>query len=75
MANLDQSMKRAAAEVEKMLDALLSAEDAPEMRLYEAMRYATLGGGKRLRPFLVMQSADLFGVSDRSALRTGAALP
>ena len=74
MANLDQSMKQAAAEVEKMLDALLSAEDAPEMRLYEAMRYATLGGGKRLRPFLVMQSADLFGVSDRSALRTGAAL-
>ena len=74
MANLDQAMKQAAAEVEKMLDALLSAEDAPEMRLYEAMRYATLGGGKRLRPFLVMQSADLFGVSDRSALRTGAAL-
>ena len=74
MTNLDQAMKEAAAEVEEMLDALLSAEDAPEMRLYEAMRYATLGGGKRLRPFLVMQSADLFGVSERSALRTGAAL-
>ena len=57
-----------------MLEALLSADDAPEMRLYEAMRYASLGGGKRLRPFLVMQSADLFGVSERSALRTGAAL-
>ncbi|MDP6602698.1 MAG: polyprenyl synthetase family protein, partial [Rhodospirillales bacterium] len=74
MANLDQAMKQAAAEVEEMLEALLSADDAPEMRLYEAMRYASLGGGKRLRPFLVMQSADLFGVSERSALRTGAAL-
>src|SRR5262249_35359606 len=43
-------------------------------RLLEAMRYATLGGGKRLRPFLVVESASLFAVSRHNALMTGAAL-
>ncbi len=38
------------------------------------MRYASLNGGKRLRPFLLMKSAGLFGVSELSALRTGSAL-
>ncbi|MYE01744.1 MAG: polyprenyl synthetase family protein [Alphaproteobacteria bacterium] len=38
------------------------------------MRYAALGPGKRLRPFLVVASADLFGVEERFALRCGAAV-
>src|SRR4051794_26010817 len=38
------------------------------------MRYSTLGGGKRVRPFLVIQAAGLFGVPFRQALRVGAAL-
>ena len=74
MADLNQSLGNAASQVEDFIDKLLAVEDAAEQRLNEAMRYAALDGGKRLRPFLLMQSASLFGVSKRSALRTGAAL-
>ena len=74
MADLNQSLGDAASQVEDFIDKLLAVEDAAEQRLNEAMRYAALDGGKRLRPFLLMQSASLFGVSKRSALRTGAAL-
>ena len=74
MVSLNDALADTAAKVEKFLDQLLAVEDATEHRLHEAIRYATLNGGKRLRPFLVMQSASLFGVGERSALRTGAAL-
>lgn len=74
MVSLNDALADTAAQVEKFLDQLLAVEDAAEHRLHEAIRYATLDGGKRLRPFLVMQSASLFGVGERSALRTGAAL-
>jgi farnesyl diphosphate synthase len=68
-----------AAETEALLDRLLAAAPAPgEMarpaRLIEAMRYASLGGGKRFRPFLVVESASLFKVPRHSALMAGAAL-
>jgi farnesyl diphosphate synthase len=53
--------------VERSLDAILPSVSGPESRLLEAMRYATLGGGKRLRGFFVIQSGRLFGV-DRGAL-------
>ena len=43
-------------------------------RLLDAMRYGSLNGGKRLRPFLVVESAALFGVPDKAALLAGAAL-
>jgi farnesyl diphosphate synthase len=64
---------------ESMLDRLLSADPLPgetarPPRLLEAMRYAALGGGKRLRPFLVVETARLFRVEDEGVLRTGAAL-
>src|SRR5487761_937433 len=68
-----------AAETEAVLDRLLAATPAegelgrPE-RLIEAMRYASLGGGKRFRPFLVVESAALFGVPRQRALLAGAAL-
>ena len=48
--------------VSEVLDRVLPEEDGPEVRLLKAMRYATLGGGKRIRPFLVTASAGLFGV-------------
>ena len=48
--------------------------DGHASRLIEAMRYGVLGGGKRLRPFLVIESARLLGVSVASALDTAAAL-
>src|SRR5207248_7581159 len=43
-------------------------------RLLEAMRYAALGGGKRLRAFLVQQSARIFGVDRRAIARVAAAV-
>jgi farnesyl diphosphate synthase len=45
-----------------------------ESRLAEAMRYSTLSGGKRLRPFLVLASANLFGVGKGSSIQTAAAI-
>jgi farnesyl diphosphate synthase len=69
----------AAEATEAALDSLLAQSPLPDeitrpARLLEAMRYASLGGGKRLRPFLVIESARLFGVEGASVVRTGAAL-
>lgn len=74
MADLKKTLDDAASKVERTLDEVLSPNGAPETVLYEAMRYTTLGGGKRLRPFLVHQSAALFDVPETRALRAGAAL-
>ena len=49
-------------------------DQALQKRLIEAMRYSSLGGGKRLRPFLVVESAAVFGVAREAALLAGAAL-
>ena len=56
-----------AADTEALLDRLLAATPADgelsrPARLIEAMRYSSLGGGKRFRPFLVVESASLFDV-------------
>jgi farnesyl diphosphate synthase len=69
----------AAAMTEECLDRLLSGEPAPgeiarPQRLLDAMRYASLGGGKRLRPFLVIETAALFGKAPEQAMMTAAAL-
>jgi farnesyl diphosphate synthase len=74
MADLNTALSAAAAKVEATLDEVLAIDRAPETVIYEAMRYTTLGGGKRLRPFLVLQSSRLFDVAETSALRAGAAL-
>jgi farnesyl diphosphate synthase len=68
----EASLKSVAAAVEQQLAALLPA--LASNRLREAMRYSVLGQGKRLRPFLVVQSAKLFNVPAAYALRVGAAL-
>jgi farnesyl diphosphate synthase len=68
-----------AEETEQMLDRLLSPhllpgeKDRPS-RLLEAMRYGSLGGGKRLRPFLLVETARLFGVEGEGVLRAACAL-
>ncbi len=66
-------LKAAARLVESWLDRLLPPAEV-ETRLNEAMRYAVLGPGKRIRPFLVAESASLFGAAADSAWRVGAAL-
>ncbi|WP_281300341.1 MULTISPECIES: polyprenyl synthetase family protein [unclassified Iodidimonas] len=55
-------------------DALLPVPESDDGRVVEAMRYALFAGGKRLRPFLLRATADLFGVSLTSSLRAGAAI-
>jgi farnesyl diphosphate synthase len=74
MIELRSSMAAVAEEVEAVLDRALPAVSGPQARLHEAMRYAMLGGGKRIRPFLVGAGADLFGVPRARSLRTGAAV-
>jgi farnesyl diphosphate synthase len=71
---LSAALARVAAEVESALEDLLPANEGAEARLAEAMRYATLGGGKRLRAFLAMETAALFRVDRRCAARVGAAI-
>jgi farnesyl diphosphate synthase len=73
-AAVEAALARTAELVEQEMDLLLPRDSLAEAQLHEAMRYACLGGGKRLRPFLVLQSAALFGVSTDSALRTAAAI-
>jgi len=72
-------LAQVADEVEALLDDLLSpqareGETVRPGRLIEAMRYASLDGGKRLRPFLVVESARLFGGIYSGALRAACAL-
>jgi farnesyl diphosphate synthase len=71
---LSSAMGEAAELVEQEIDHLLPMSDLTEAKLFEAMRYACLGGGKRLRPFLVLTSAGLFGVSKDCAVRVAAAV-
>src|SRR4030088_3403711 len=72
---LDQTAEGPEALLGKLLsDALLPDEIARPKRLMEAMRYSSLGGGKRLRPFLVVESSAVFGVPREAALLAGAAL-
>lgn len=68
------ALSEAAEAVETMMGRLLPLPDLVEARVFEAMRYGCLGGGKRLRPFLVLTSANLFGVNSDCALRVGAAV-
>ena len=74
MTAFETSLAESARAVTTMLDRLLPPVDTLEGRLIDAMRYSTLGGGKRVRPFMVLSSARLFGVSETAALRVAAAI-
>ncbi|MCR9221738.1 MAG: polyprenyl synthetase family protein [Alphaproteobacteria bacterium] len=74
MSDLAGALKAAGEAVEAELDRLLAHEEAPEERLIDAMRYAVLGGGKRIRPFLTIETAKLFGVAEQARVRAGAAV-
>jgi farnesyl diphosphate synthase len=60
--------------IDQRFDRLLAVPDDARARLYEAMRHAAIGGGKRLRPLLVVASCDLFHVDRDRALRVGLAI-
>ncbi len=69
-----QLLKAASQAVEGEMERLVPASQALHGRIHDAMRYALFAGGKRLRPFLVSQSAKLFAVDSARALRVGAAI-
>ncbi len=72
---LDQTAEDTEALLARLMsDAILPDEIVRPKRLMDAMRYSSLGGGKRLRPFLVVESAAVFGVPREAALLAGAAL-
>jgi len=73
-SQLSGAIAAAARLVDSALEALLPVPAGRQARVQEAMRYAVMGGGKRLRPFLVLGSARLFGVQDERALRVAAAI-
>jgi len=71
---LAEALRRCADTVERALDNLLPEIEGAEARLAEAMRYSAMGGGKRLRAFLVMETAALFAVSETCAARVAASV-
>lgn len=70
----DAALAHAALSTEQTMDRLLPKGDEGEARVFEAMRYSSLGGGKRLRAFFVLASATLFKVGALPALRTASAI-
>ncbi|MEM6834603.1 MAG: polyprenyl synthetase family protein [Sphingomonadales bacterium] len=71
---LFRAMRETAAAVDRRFNAVLLQSDGLEHRLMEATRYASIGAGKRLRPLLVVGSAQLFGVDLSSAIQVGTAV-
>ncbi len=71
---LADSLAETASAVDAILEQELPEPDGPDARLFEAMRYATLGSGKRMRAFLLRSSARLAGADDQRALLAAAAV-
>jgi farnesyl diphosphate synthase len=74
LESFEEALKAAAQETDTALDRLIPKGEGPEARVFEAMRYSALAGGKRLRPFLVLSCADLFGVERSNSIRVAAAV-
>jgi farnesyl diphosphate synthase len=71
---LREALKAIASDVDGAFAALIEVPADPRARLFEAMRHAAIGGGKRMRPLLVQAASSLFNVSRESALRVGCAV-
>ena len=71
---LEAAMSAMMEAIDRQFDQLLTLPEDQRARLYEAMRHASIGGGKRLRPLLVKASCDLFNVGWDSAIRAGLAV-
>jgi farnesyl diphosphate synthase len=70
----EEALADAASLTDSLLERLLVVPSDLEARVYKAMRYAVLGPGKRLRPFLVLAGARLFGIARQYALQVAAAV-
>jgi farnesyl diphosphate synthase len=71
---LDAEASRVSAEVDHFFSDLLAPTGDARERLYEAMRHAAIGGGKRLRPLLIVAASRLFAIARGRALRVGCAI-
>ncbi|QIG53045.1 polyprenyl synthetase family protein [Altererythrobacter sp. BO-6] len=71
---LKDGLAQVQREVDSVFDALLPVPQDTRARLVEAMRYAAIGGGKRVRPLLLVSTAELFGVDRDRALRAACAV-
>ncbi|MEG9268352.1 polyprenyl synthetase family protein [Qipengyuania sp. Mu-71] len=71
---LGEAFERVQADIDSAFDAFLPVPDDTRARLIEAMRYAAIGGGKRVRPLLLVATADLFGVNRSAAINAGCAV-
>ena len=71
---LGRALARIASDVDIVFDQLLPVPEDPRTRLVDAMRYAAIGGGKRLRPLLLTATAEMYGVDRDAALRAGVAI-
>tara|TARA_R110001606_G_scaffold86595_5_gene196000 strand:- start:1860 stop:2780 length:921 start_codon:yes stop_codon:yes gene_type:complete len=73
-SDLLREMGRVATAVDQQFDSILQVPDDARRKLYEAMRHAAIGGGKRLRPVLVMATARLFNVDESCSIRAATAV-
>jgi farnesyl diphosphate synthase len=71
---LFEELERIRGEIDALFETLLASPPDPRAPLYEAMRYAAVGGGKRLRPLLVVAASGLFHIDRKRALRVGLAV-
>ena len=71
---LAQGLQRIQREIDDAFDGLLPVPEDNSARLVEAMRYAAIGGGKRVRPMLVATVAEMYGASRASAVYAGCAI-
>ncbi|MEE4200154.1 polyprenyl synthetase family protein [Erythrobacter sp.] len=71
---LGDALARVQRDVDSVFDAFLPVPGDTRARLIEAMRYAAIGGGKRVRPLLLVSTAEMFGVDRDAALRAGTAV-
>lgn len=71
---LESAMRQVAQGVDAEFDGLLAIPDDARARLFQAMRHAAIGGGKRLRPLLTVATAELFHVDRERAIRAGTAI-
>lgn len=71
---LREALGRIQREVDAAFDQFLPVPHDTRAPLLEAMRYAAIGGGKRIRPLLTVATAEMFGVSRDAAVRAGCAV-
>jgi len=72
--NFENYIKEKKNLIEKTMDAILPAEDADPPIIHQAMRYSVFSGGKRLRPILMLATAEIFGMDHKNVLYTACSI-